>query len=137
MPFGMIWRDVVKEPLERIGGSGNLSEIYSSVHGMSVENEEELPATWQAIVRRELEYNSSDSESFKNRWDWFQPTQGIGAGHWSLRDYEAGPPHTEEVDLDTEAKRKNSYVSRVVRDGRKVRALKKYTTTPAKIVASG
>lgn len=125
MPFGLIWRDVVREALGRIGGSGNLSEIYESVLGMSIQHDEELTATWQAIVRRELEYNSSDSESFRNRWDWFQSTHGIGSGHWTLRDYDPGPQHTEEVDLKTEARRKNAYVSRIVRDGRKVKALKK------------
>ncbi len=125
LPLGKIWREIVLDAFERIGGSGSLGEIYTAVEGMFIEADQEPPATWKAVVRREIEYNSSDSDSFQNRYDLFRATHGIGAGHWSLRGYESGPEHTEEIVISDEAERKNTYISRIVRDGRKVRSLKK------------
>ena len=127
MPLGKIWRDLVREALERIGGSGSLGEIYRSVEAMFIEEDalDVLPATWQAIVRRELEYNSSDSESFQHRYDLFKPPRGIGAGHWSLRASPFVLENAEEIDLVEETRRQGTFVSRIIRDSRKVRALKK------------
>lgn len=126
MPLGRIWRDLVREALERIGGSGSLGEIYRSVEAMFIVEDSlnDLPATWQAIVRRELEYNSSESESFQNRYDLFKPTRGIGAGHWSLRGSPFTLDNAEEVDLDEETRRQGIFVSRIIRESRKVRELK-------------
>lgn len=127
MPFGKIWREIVYEALERIGGSGSLGEIYVSVETIFIEAGaiDEIPATWQAIVRRELEYNSSESESFQHRHNLFKPTKGIGAGHWSLRANPFVLENAEEIDLAEETKRHATFISRIIRDSRKVRALKK------------
>jgi predicted restriction endonuclease len=127
MPLGRIWRDIVHEALERIGGSGSLGEIYRSVEAIFIEEGavEDLTATWQAIVRRELEYNSSESESFQHRHDLFKPTKGIGAGHWSLRANPFVMENAEEIDLSEETKRQATFISRIIRDSRKVRSLKK------------
>lgn len=76
------WRDDVVAALEDIGGKGTLSEIYDAVRKR---RQTKLPKTWEAVVRRELEYNSSDSESFQGRFDLFS-SDGIGTGIWSLRD---------------------------------------------------
>ncbi len=75
-----IWRDDVRQALEEIGGSGTLAEIYEAISHIRTE----LPKSWQAIVRRELEYNSSDSESYKEKYDLFLSVDGIGAGVWGL-----------------------------------------------------
>ncbi|WP_164517750.1 DUF3883 domain-containing protein [Rhizobium sp. TAL182] len=77
------WRDDVAAALRDIGGSGSLSEIYKAVRARRGEG---LPRSWQAIVRRELEYNSSDSESYKERYDLFRSVNGIGSGVWALRE---------------------------------------------------
>lgn len=73
------WREDVETALRSIGGQGTLSQIYDAVRARV---SRPLPATWQAIVRRELEYNSSDSESYQHRYDLFFSVRGIGAGVW-------------------------------------------------------
>jgi hypothetical protein len=77
------WRNDVAAALQDIGGSGSLSEIYQAVRARRGER---LPRSWEAIVRRELEYNSSDSESYKERYDLFRSVNGIGSGVWALRE---------------------------------------------------
>ncbi len=107
------WRDDVVEALQRIGGRGSLAEIYESVKLVRAANR---PPTWQAIVRRELEYNSSDSKSHQKRHDLFRSVNGIGGGVWSLRDIVPDvvtPPDTVQV-----------VVNRIIRDTRMVRRLK-------------
>lgn len=76
------WRDEVIGALEDIGGRGSLSEIYEAVRKRRTTP---LPENWQAIVRRELEHNSSDTKSFKHRFDLFK-SENLGTGFWSLRD---------------------------------------------------
>ena len=125
MPLGKVWREVVYEALEAIGGSGSLDEIYRSVNKLFLEADESPPPTWTAIVRRELEYNSSNSESFKFRFDHFKSLRGIGKGFWGIRGFEKGPENKEETDLDDETRRRNTYISRIVRDGRLISELKK------------
>ena len=78
-----IWRDDVKAALSRLGGQGSLEEIYAEVQRARSTN---LPPSWQAIIRRELEYNSSDSDSYQHRFDIFFSVDGIGSGIWGLRD---------------------------------------------------
>lgn len=90
-----IWRDTVIEALELLGGEAHLSEIYQSVHRIR----NELPRTWQAIVRRELEYNSKDSQSYQERHDLFYSTKGVGEGRWGLWSYLTPPA----ADLPPEA----------------------------------
>lgn len=87
------WRDEVVAALQHIGGEGTLADIYASVQGL---HDGDLPASWQAIVRRELEYNSSDSESYQKRFDLFRSVDGIGSGTWALREDPKGSSQTED-----------------------------------------
>lgn len=79
------WRDDVKESLSSLGGSATLSEIYKEVRLRRTAAGRSLPTSLDAIIRRELENNSSDSESFTGKYDIFSSVDGIGAGVWSLR----------------------------------------------------
>ena len=81
----VLWRDDVKAALVDLGGSAHLDEIYKQVRSIRMKEGRRLPRSANAIVRRELEYNSSDSESFTGKFDWFRSVRGIGAGHWGLR----------------------------------------------------
>jgi len=81
----LIWRECVVEALRLIGGSGHLEKIYSAVRHVRKIRMLPLPPSWEAIVRRELEYNSSDSGSFQGKNDLFQSVEGIGSGVWALR----------------------------------------------------
>ncbi|MBO9670663.1 MAG: hypothetical protein J7485_09120 [Sphingobium sp.] len=80
-----LWRDDVRRALEVLGGHGHLSEIYRKVREIRLISGRSLPPSTDAIIRRELEYNSSDSESFTGHHDWFRSSRGIGEGDWSLR----------------------------------------------------
>lgn len=80
------WRDDVREGLRRLGGSGHLKDLYHTVRSIRRENGRTVPANLEAIVRRELEYNSSDAGSYQGKRDWFLSVEGIGSGVWALRD---------------------------------------------------
>lgn len=107
------WREEVLEALREIGGLGTLNSIYEAVRSR---RSGPLPASWQAIVRRELEYNSSDSASHQKRHDLFRSVNGIGGGVWALR----------EVALDKEepSEKRQMVVNRIIRDTVMVRRLK-------------
>lgn len=80
-----LWRDDVREGLERLGGRAPLDAIYKVVREIRLRSGRRIPKSIDAIIRRELEYNSSDSESFTGRFDWFYSVDGIGAGVWGIR----------------------------------------------------
>ncbi len=105
------WRDDVEAALRSIGGQGTLSEIYEAVRSVRQGN---LPPSWQAIVRRELEYNSSDSDSHQKRFDLFYSVRGIGSGVWGLRELEARP--VIALDAAEPPARIVTTVVRVIRD---------------------
>jgi len=80
-----LWRDDVREALGQLGGEAHLEDIYRQVRQVRRSAGRRLPRSTEAIIRRELEYNSSDSESFTGNLDWFRSIDGIGAGRWGLR----------------------------------------------------
>lgn len=82
----VLWRDDVRMALERLGGSAPLESIYRTVKEIRLGEGRRIPASIDAIIRRELEYNSSDSESYTKKNDWFYSVDGIGAGVWGLRE---------------------------------------------------
>jgi negative regulator of replication initiation len=79
------WIEDVVTGLGRIDGAGHLSAIYDSVLAVRKENGHRIPVSAEAIVRRTLEENSSQTESFKGKQDLFVAPNGIGAGFWALR----------------------------------------------------
>lgn len=80
-----LWRDDVRSALQNLGGTAHLLAIYEKVREIRRAAGRRLPPSSEAIIRRELEYNSSDSESFTGHHDWFRSAEGIGAGVWALR----------------------------------------------------
>lgn len=81
----VLWRDDVKAALDALGGEAHLHSIYQQVRKIRMREGRRLPPSTNDIIRRELEYNSSDSESYTGKFDWFRSVQGIGAGYWGLR----------------------------------------------------
>jgi hypothetical protein len=81
----MLWRDDVRNALIQLGGEAYLTEIYGKVRQIRLAAGRRLPRSTDAIVRRELEYNSSDSESYTGNYDWFRSVNGIGGGRWGIR----------------------------------------------------
>lgn len=79
------WIEDVIEGLRRIGGTGHYEEIYTSVLDVRKENGHTIPVSFEAIVRKEIEYHSSDSGAYKGERDLFTAPNGLGAGYWQLR----------------------------------------------------
>ncbi|WP_298191652.1 hypothetical protein [Novosphingobium sp.] len=81
----ILWREDIVHALENLGGSAELSDIYKEVRKIRREGNRTLPPSTEAVIRRELENNSSDSESFTGTRNLFRSVNGIGQGHWALR----------------------------------------------------
>ncbi|HKX10212.1 MAG TPA: DUF262 domain-containing protein [Stellaceae bacterium] len=79
------WRDDVREGLRRLGGRATLNRIYSEVETIRRAAGRTVPKSFDAVVRRTLEENSSDSDVFKGGSDIFTMPDGRGAGMWALR----------------------------------------------------
>lgn len=116
-----IWRDDLQEALEQIGGQGSLTEIYDSIERIRTKP---LPKSWRAIVRRELEYNSSDSDSFQGKHDLFTSVRGIGHGVWAIRGSQQNEMTSIDMPEPHEPERVPTVVHRIVRDTALARRLK-------------
>jgi hypothetical protein len=57
------WRDDVVEALGRLGGRARLHQIYAEVQRARREAGRSLPPSLEAVVRKTLEENSSDSDA--------------------------------------------------------------------------
>ncbi|MDR2204994.1 MAG: HNH endonuclease [Flavobacteriaceae bacterium] len=90
----MGWRDDIIEAFRSIGGEGHYDDIYEAI--AEIRGGDNLPKTWKAIVRAEIEKCSSDSELFDKKNDLFYTVEGIGKGIWGLRNYD---PDIEPIDL--------------------------------------
>jgi hypothetical protein len=80
-----LWRHDVKTALTALGGEAHLKQIYTEVRDIRRKAGRSLPLNLEAIVRRELEYNSSDSNVHTGKFDWFRSVGGLGSGVWALR----------------------------------------------------
>lgn len=81
----VLWRDDVVDALTRLGGEADLHEIYGAVTEIRQDAGRSLPLSAEAVIRRELENNSSDSEAFTGHRNLFRSVNGIGGGRWALR----------------------------------------------------
>ena len=81
----VLWRDDIVDALQRLGGEADLAEIYAKVEQIREATGRTLPDSTDAVIRRELENNSSDSESFTGHRNLFRSVNGIGGGRWALR----------------------------------------------------
>lgn len=116
--MALSWREEVVIALQTIGGEGTLLQICDAVERNTAR---ELPPSWKAIIRRELEYNSSDSQSYKGRFDLFHSVKGIGTGIWGLRSTPANSPIAKDI---SPPERVATTVSRIIRDTRMSRQVK-------------
>ncbi len=78
------WKKDIILALKKLNGCGHLSEIYKEIKNIRKNN---LNPTFDKTIQRELEINSSDSESFNKKEDIFYMVEGKGKGVWGLRDY--------------------------------------------------
>ncbi len=82
----MTYKEIIKEALIFYGGHAYYEDIYKYIE----ENfNTELPKSWKAVVRATIEKNSSDSVLFDSKEDLFYAVEGLGNGHWGLRNFES------------------------------------------------
>lgn len=79
------WVDDVVSALQTLGGKAHLSDIYRIVKDIRLRRGASIPESLEAVVRKELEYHSSDSESYTGIEDLFYMVEGKGKGVWGLR----------------------------------------------------
>jgi hypothetical protein len=79
------WTDDVYSALENLGGKSALNKIYGEAEKVRKSAGRTWPPSADAIVRRELENHSSDSDAFLGRDDLFYMPDGKGAGIWAIR----------------------------------------------------
>lgn len=117
------WHEDIKQALRELGGVASLEDIYAQLRTIRPEPH---PDSFDAIIRRELESRSSDSQSYLGKEDCFTSVEGIGAGIWGLRDSIADPNDSDvAVDIDDEFPvRVETTVSRIIRSTKISRALK-------------
>ncbi|HTT97855.1 MAG TPA: hypothetical protein VMF58_07375 [Rhizomicrobium sp.] len=85
MSIKTTWRDDTVAGLREIGGRGSLAQIYNSVRRVRKSAHKTLPPSSDDVVRRTLEENCSDTDSYKGLYDLFYMPEGKGAGVWALR----------------------------------------------------
>ena len=78
------WRTEIKNTIQVLGGEAELSDIYDYILNHT---KRDLPNSWPQIIRYTIQANSSDSSSFKGKYDIFKKT---GKGKWALRIDESG-----------------------------------------------
>lgn len=117
------WEEDIVTALERLGGSASYDELYPEVEKLR----DNLPESWQAIVRRRVQDLSSDSAGFKGGEDLFFSVEGLGAGVWGLRSKLTDTPKASDLPTGvSEPEKVYALTYRVLRDtplARKIKVL--------------
>ena len=119
-----MWIDDIKQAILNIGGTGHYSEIYREIERIR----KDLSGDWHAVVRRTIQQNSSDSQSWLENRDMFFSVDGIGKGVWGVRDLidiTNNILNQPPIDYSTANRTKYS-ISRLIRDTELSRRIKKY-----------
>lgn len=119
-----IWRDDIVKGLKNLNGVASLSDIYKELRRIRPLPH---PISFDAIIRRELESNSSDSNAFKGKKDLFYSSKGLGGGIWGLRNILNDTPVASDTDIsdgNSDPKRKYQTTYRILRDTKLARQLK-------------
>ena len=99
----MTYKEIIMKALGILGGHAYLSDIYTTFLNIY---EGDLPKSWKANIRAIIEDNSSDSIRYKGSEDLFYSVDGVGKGHWGLRNFnqEEALELTQEDDEFSEGK---------------------------------
>lgn len=79
----MTYKEAIIKTLKELNGHAYLKDIYIMFSNIY---DKELVNSWKAIIRDILESNSSDSSKY-NGEDLFYSVDGVGNGHWGLRNF--------------------------------------------------
>jgi len=118
------WTEDVVMGLENLNGIAPLADIYSELRKIRPMPH---PKSLDAIIRRTLESNSSDSDAFQGKSDLFYSVDGIGGGVWGLRNTLEYTPIAIDADIPegvSEPGRQRQEIYRILRDTNLARKLK-------------
>ena len=118
------WTEDVITGLENLNGIAPLADIYSELRTLRPEPH---PSSFDAIIRRTLESNSSDSDAFQGKKDLFYSVDGIGGGVWGLRSTLEYTPIAIDAEIPegvSEPSRQRQETYRILRDTNLARKLK-------------
>ena len=118
------WLKDVVRGLETRNGIASLAEIYEEVRKIRPLPH---PRSFDAIIRREIESHSSDSETYTGKADLFYSVDGLGAGVWGVRKYLSYTPVAADADLPrgaSEPGRHRQEIYRILRDTNLARQIK-------------
>lgn len=118
-----MWIEDLSKALTNLGGYAHYTDIYSEIEKLRTN----LSNNYKAVVRRTIQQNSSDSQSWMGKNDLFYSVEGIGKGIWGLRDYT--PQNVNEnsenyTNSNLNPERKKYSISRIIRDTELSRRLK-------------
>lgn len=126
----MLWWETVEIALLNLGGVAPLRKIYDEVRVVRQAHGDSVPVSLEEVVRKELEYNSSDSSNWRGTRDMFFSVHGIGKGIWGLRSAISANPVASDLAPPPEtqgpAPTLEVTTNRIIRDTvmtRKVKAL--------------
>lgn len=114
--------------LTNLGGVATLKDLYGEVRRVRIAHNDTLPVSIEEVVRKELEYNSSDSSNWRGARDLFFSVHGIGRGTWGLRRKIEPEPRASDLPPpeETQTVTIEVTVNRIIRDTvmtRKIKAL--------------
>jgi len=81
-----IWLNEIINTLNEIGGHGLYKDIYTKIEDRA-KIDLFSRKDWRAQVRGTIERFSSDSKVYNGIEDIFYAVEGIGKGHWGLKEY--------------------------------------------------
>lgn len=90
-----IWLTEIVSAMEDLGGDASYLDLNKKIEERGKINLEKRK-DWKAQVRGTIERFSSDSETYGGKQDIFFSVEGIGKGHWGLRNFQ---PTIENVNL--------------------------------------
>ncbi|SDY65675.1 HNH endonuclease [Citreimonas salinaria] len=123
----MTWCESVELALRNLGGSAPLKDIYEEVRRVRGRNGQSTPTSLEAIVRKELEYNSEESSNWRQKRDLFFSVEGIGNGVWGLREFLPTLPRASDLrvpDGHATPEAREIATLRIIRDTRMTRKVK-------------
>ncbi|MDM1061327.1 HNH endonuclease [Empedobacter falsenii] len=119
-----MWIEDLSNALTNLGGYAHYTDIYSEITKLKTN----LSNNYKAVIRRTIQQNSSDSQSWNGKNDLFYSVEGIGKGIWGLRNYTPQNVVNENQENFTNGnlnpERKNYSISRIIRDTELSRRLK-------------
>ena len=80
----MTYKDAIIESLKALGGHAYYKDIYQK---FSEIYDGELTKTWKQSIQSVIERHSSNSSVFAGSDDVFEAIEGIGKGHWGLKNH--------------------------------------------------